>query len=55
MEQRLVELTILGQSGGQLSLQAPPTANVAPPGVYMLFVLNAQGVPGQAAFLQLVA
>jgi Domain of unknown function (DUF1929) len=55
MEQRVVELTILGQSGNQLSLQAPPTANIAPPGVYMLFVLNAQGVPGHAAFLELVA
>jgi Domain of unknown function (DUF1929) len=55
MEQRLVELTILGQSGSQLSLQAPPTANIAPPGVYMLFVLNAQGIPGHAAFLELVA
>jgi hypothetical protein len=55
MEQRLVELTVLGQSGSQLSLQAPPTASIAPPGAYMLFVLNEQGVPGQAAFLRLVA
>ena len=55
MDQRLVELMILGQSGSQLSLQAPPTPNIAPPGVYMLFVLNGEGVPAHAAFMELVA
>jgi hypothetical protein len=53
MDQRLVGLTIAGQSGGQLTLVAPPNANVAPPGVYMLFVLNAAGVPSHAAFVEL--
>jgi hypothetical protein len=36
-----------------LTLEAPPNPNVAPPGVYMLFVLNAAGVPSHAAFLEL--
>ena len=53
MEQRLVELVIEGQAGGQLTLTAPPNANVAQPGYYMLFVLNAAGVPSEAAFLAL--
>lgn len=53
MEQRLVGLAIAGQSGGQLTLQTPPNANVAPPGFYMLFVLNANGVPSQASFVHL--
>jgi len=52
MDQRLVGLVVGGQSGDQLTLQAPPSANIAPPGVYMLFVLNASGVPSHAAFLE---
>ena len=53
MDQRLVGLVLHGQSGDQLTLQAPPNANIAPPGVYMLFVLNALGVPSHAAFVEL--
>jgi len=53
MEQRLVGLDIAGQAGNQLTLQAPPNANIAPPGYYMLFVLNADSVPSEAVFLQL--
>jgi hypothetical protein len=53
MEQRLVGLTLVGVGGGQLTLQAPPHANVAPPGYYMLFVLNTAGVPSTAKFVQL--
>ena len=49
----LVGLTLVGVGGGQLTLQAPPHANVAPPGYYMLFVLNTAGVPSTAAFVQL--
>jgi hypothetical protein len=53
MEQRLVGLTLVGHSGDQLSLNAPPNANIAPPGYYMLFILNSAGVPSQAAFAHL--
>ena len=31
--------------GGNLKATAPPNANVCPPGHYMLFILNSQGVP----------
>ena len=55
MDQRLVGLAVLGQSGASLTLQAPPNANVAPPGVYMLFALNAAGVPSHALFVELTA
>jgi hypothetical protein len=51
MEQRLVGLTIAGQAGDQLTLVAPPSANVALPGYYMLFVLNDAGVPSEAVFV----
>ena len=30
---------------GSLSVTAPPNPNVAPPGHYMIFVLNRNGVP----------
>jgi uncharacterized membrane protein len=33
---------------------APPNTNIAPPGYYMLFVLNSAGVPSVASFLQLL-
>ena len=38
---------------GALSVTAPANANVAPPGHYMLFVLNGQGVPSVARIVQL--
>ena len=47
MEQRFVELTFQ-QNGIQLMVQAPTHAADAPPGFYMLFVLNAAGTPSMA-------
>ncbi len=35
-----------------MTLQSPPSANVAPPGWYMLFLLN-DGVPSVAQWVQL--
>ena len=51
MNQRHVELAISPTAGGIQAI-APPTANVAPPGPYMLFLLNAQGIPSVARFVQ---
>ena len=51
MNQRHVELAISPTAGGIQAI-APPSANVAPPGPYMLFLLNAQGVPSVARFVQ---
>ena len=36
-----------------LNVTAPPNGNIAPPGYYMLFILNAAGVPSVARFVQL--
>ncbi len=48
---RFVPLTF--QPGpGSLSLQAPANANLAPPGYYMLFLVNSAGVPSVAPFVQ---
>jgi Domain of unknown function (DUF1929)/Glyoxal oxidase N-terminus len=53
MDQREVELSFTSQSGS-LTITAPPNGNIAPPGYYMLFLLNSSGVPSVATFLQIV-
>jgi hypothetical protein len=52
MEQRLVQLSFTAGSG-VLNVTAPPNSNIAPPGYYMLFLLNSAGVPSVAQFVQL--
>ena len=44
MEGRFMELPF-SRSGSTLKVQAPRSANIATPGYYLLFVLDAQGVP----------
>jgi hypothetical protein len=46
-EQRFMELTFTPNAGG-LSVQAPLSAALAPPGNYLLFVIDRQGVPSVA-------
>lgn len=53
MDQREVELSFTAQSGS-LTVTAPPNGNIAPPGYYMLFLLNSSGVPSVATFVQMV-
>jgi hypothetical protein len=52
MEQRLVAMNFTVGSG-LLNVTAPPNGNIAPPGYYMLFILNSSGVPSVARFVQL--
>jgi hypothetical protein len=52
MDQRLVGLSFT-TGAGVLNVTAPPNGNIAPPGYYMLFVLNSAGVPSLATFLHL--
>jgi hypothetical protein len=54
VEQRLVGLSYTVGSGA-LNVTAPPNGNVAPPGYYLLFILNSAGVPSVASFVQLLA
>jgi hypothetical protein len=51
MEQRLVELTFTA-GAGVLTATAPPNGNIAPPGYYMVFLLNSSGVPSMATFVR---
>jgi galactose oxidase len=39
----------------QLGVTAPSKGNVCPPGHYMLFILNNQGVPSEAVIIQIAA
>jgi Domain of unknown function (DUF1929)/PKD domain len=52
MEQRMVGMTFSAGSGA-LNVTAPPNSKIAPPGYYMLFLLNSAGVPSVAQFVQL--
>jgi hypothetical protein len=52
MEQRLVNLVFTAGSG-VLNVTMPSSSNVAPPGYYLLFLLNSAGVPSVAQFVQL--
>ena len=47
MDQRFVEL-VFQQAGSRLTVQAPTRAADAPPGFYLLFVLNQAGTPSIA-------
>ncbi|MFJ1708465.1 galactose oxidase-like domain-containing protein [Kitasatospora sp. NPDC088346] len=51
--QRHLDLRIKSRSGNFLELQAPPSAAAAPPGYYMIFLLNEEGVPSTAGWVQL--
>jgi hypothetical protein len=48
-DQRFVALTINSRSGNTLTLTAPPTGNIAPPGYYMIWVVDNSDQPCQLA------
>ena len=50
--QRFVPITFQPSAGG-LTVQAPGSANLAPPGNYMLFIVDTNGVPSTAAMVSL--
>jgi hypothetical protein len=43
--QRGLELVISGTGAGTIDVESPPNPNLAPPGWYLLFVLNVSRVP----------
>jgi hypothetical protein len=59
MDQRMVGLCgpapqpACTPGAGRLNLMTPPNGNIAPPGYYMLFLLDSNGVPSKAQFIQL--
>jgi len=51
-DQRYVDLTYQSNGSGGLTATSPPDSNHAPPGWYMLFILNTSGVPSVASWIQ---
>jgi hypothetical protein len=51
--QRLVDLPIGGQGGGGVQVTVPHEGTIAPPGWYMLFVVDHAGIPSVASWIQL--
>ena len=52
MDQRYVGLSFTTGSG-VLNVTGPPNGNIAPPGYYMVFILNGAGVPSVASMVQI--
>jgi hypothetical protein len=50
---RLVWLQVTATYSGGIQVAAPINANVAPPGPYMIHILNAQNIPSQAKIIQI--
>ncbi|MFM9159536.1 MAG: galactose oxidase early set domain-containing protein, partial [Dolichospermum sp.] len=58
--QRLADLSVtkvlpLQDSGLVVTFTAPKNANLYPPGYYMMFYVNDDGVPSEAKFVKLEA
>lgn len=51
-DQRLVGLAIVAADGGQVQVQMPSEGGVAPPGFYMLFIVDRSGVPSVAHWMR---
>jgi len=52
MGQRGIECVIAGRGPGTLNVQTPPNANLAPPGWYLLFILDSDRVPSEARWIR---
>jgi hypothetical protein len=52
MDQRLIPLSF-NAAAGSLNITSPSDAVTAPPGYYMLFLVNANGVPSIASFVRI--
>ena len=54
-DQRFVPLLFTPSGTDRLEVQAPADSNLAPPGYYMLFLIDEAGVPSVATFVRLPA
>ena len=51
--QRGIECVISGVGAGSITIESPPQANLAPPGWYLLFILNGMRVPSVGRWIRL--
>jgi Concanavalin A-like lectin/glucanases superfamily/Domain of unknown function (DUF1929)/Bacterial Ig domain/IPT/TIG domain/Kelch motif len=52
MDQRILRLSF-SQAAGGVNVQAPANGNLAPPGYYVLFIVNGSGVPSVGAVIRI--
>jgi hypothetical protein len=52
-DQRYVGIRFVRMGGNRLRCKAPPNANIAPPGYYLLFVIDDKGVPSVGHWLRI--
>jgi hypothetical protein len=52
MAQRSVGCVISGRGGTSLQVKAPPDGNIAPPGHYLLFIVDSARVPSTATWIR---
>ena len=52
-QQRYIKLPIVTRTANRIVTRAPANGNIAPPGFYMLFLVNTGGVPSTAHFIQI--
>lgn len=50
-DQRFVRLKVVSSAAGKLQVAAPANGNIAPPGFYMLSVVNQKGIPSVSKFV----
>jgi hypothetical protein len=53
MEDRYIPVTFTVPVAGALDIHAPTNPNIAPPGYYMLFILNTNTLPSMAKFVHI--
>lgn len=51
-DQRHVGIEIMSRTGNRLTLGEPPSSNVAPPGHYLLFVVDDRGIPSVGRYVR---
>ena len=51
--QRLVWLQITSRGSSSITVSAPINSNIAPPGYYMIHILNGSGVPSVARIIKI--
>ena len=51
--QRYIKLPIVSRTPTSLGTRAPANGNIAPPGFYLLFIVNGAGVPSEAQFVRI--
>jgi hypothetical protein len=52
-EHRWIRVPIVATTGSSIDVQMPATASIAPPGPYMLFLVDTSGVPSEAEFIRI--